>query len=50
MKKNKLEKRQSFSQQDKKEIKKCPILKNLKRETFRGSLDIANLDIDLDLI
>ena len=36
--------------QDKKEIKKCPILCDSKQETSRGSLDIANLDLDLDLV
>ena len=36
--------------QDKKEIKKCPILCDSKQETSRGSLDIANLDLDIDLV
>ena len=37
--------------QDKKEIKKkWPIPCNAKQETSPGSLNIANLDLDLDLV
>ena len=44
---------QDISRQDqakKKEIKKCPILLDLKQETICGSLDIANLGLDLDCV